>query len=753
MARQDSPTPPAPSSDRLTPAADHEFLEGQVAGIVYENPETGFAVIRLLSLEGVAAATGALAPVHEGEHLRLHGWWETHPKFGRQFRAAWSEHAAPSTLDGLERYLGSGAFPGIGPDVAHRLVAHFGEDTLRVLESGGGPGGQEIRAVEGIGPKRAATLLEVFREGAARHRVMAELRGFGLGGPQAKRVYEHWGPGAVERVRKDPYLLIGEVRGIGFETAEKIARAVGIPPGSEVRARGVALHLLREAAREGHAGAPESFIIRQIVNLGVEDAVIVAALQSLAAEARLIRDDLGGRLADPSLYLPDLHEAEAGVAQHLRRLLAQPAAALAQPAEVMAALERTRYLPDPSQRAALEMALQQPVAILTGGPGTGKTTTLRLLLEILEAAGVGPVRLASPTGRAAKRLQEATGRDASTLHRLLRWDPSIQEFQHHQDAPLELRYLVVDEVSMLDLQLAHALLRALPAGARLLLVGDADQLPSVGAGSVLADLLGSGAVPSTRLSRVHRQGEDSGIVEAAHRILAGQSPVDPERDANTDSGGDFFIALRDDPEEAAQLVERLVVERIPQKYGLDPLQDVLVLAPMYRGPLGVNELNRRLGQALNPGAPEGPAWTNGLRTGDRVMIVRNDYDRDVFNGDAGRVLEAREDGLTIEVDGRPLEYGPQEIGDLIPSWCVTVHRAQGSEARAVVVVLGGSHWLMLRRNLLYTAITRGRELVVLVASRAALRRAVGNDEESRRHGLLRQRLGKWEDPAEAQHHD
>ncbi len=739
MARPGSPTPSPRASGRSEPPEGHLLLEGQVTGVVFENPDTGFSVVRLLTSEGAATAAGALSPVHEGEQLRLHGWWEKHPKFGQQFHAAWSEHAAPSTLDGMERYLGSGAFPGIGPDMARRLVTHFKEKTLEALAAGAAV----LRRVEGIGPKRAATLAEGFREGAARHRVLAELRGFGLGGPQSLRVYETWGPSAVERVRKDPYALIGEIRGVGFETAERIGRAVGVEEGSVVRARGVALHLLREAAREGHACLPEAAVVQRLLDLGVEDANTLQALTDLVQEGRMVRDAADGRAPEPALYLPDLFAAEAGVARHLRRLAAQPESALVGPEAVDRALARTRFRPDPSQSAALEMALRRPASVLTGGPGTGKTTTLRVLLETLDAAGIGPVPLASPTGRAAKRLQEATGREACTLHRLLGWDPVGHGFVHDEENPLAARYLVVDEVSMLDLPLAHALLRALADGARLLLVGDADQLPSVGPGSVLADLVASGAVPFTRLTRVHRQDENSGIVEAAHRILAGELP------AETEGGGDFFVVLKEDPAEAAAMVERLVAERIPQRYGMDPARDVLVLAPMYRGPLGVHELNRRLAAALNPGAPDGPAWAGGLRAGDRVMAVRNDYDREVFNGDSGRVVEAREDVLLVEMDGRLMEYGPEDMADLIPSWCVTVHRAQGSEARAVVIVLGGSHWLMLRRNLLYTAVTRGRELVVLVAARGALRRAVGNDEENRRFGLLRARLGAWQDPGEA----
>jgi len=720
---------------------DHETLEGEVAAVVFQNEETGFAVVSLLKEGGEpVTVAGGLSPVHPGEHLRLHGRWTTHPRFGRQFQAQWSEHASPSTRAGIERYLGSGAFPGVGPEFAKRLVAHFGETTLQAL----GMGERTLRAVPGIGPKRAAALAAGFREGHARHRVLAEMRGFGLSGAQARALYESHGAEAVDRVRRDPYALVGALRGIGFRTADRIAGEVGIERDSEVRARGVVLHLLREGSREGHSCLPEDLVLEQVAQLGISDEHLVSGTRRLVEQGRMRLDEPGPTGSGRWWYLPELLEAETGCAAAVRQLLDQPAPVDVPPEQVLAAVAASAMRPDPSQRAALELALGSSLCVLTGGPGTGKTTTLRLFLDILERAGVGPVRLASPTGRAAKRLQEATGREASTVHRLLGFDPMSGGFRHDEEEPLDLKWLVVDEVSMLDLPLAHALLRAVPDGARVLLVGDADQLPPVGPGAVLADLVGAPAVPTARLERVHRQGEDSGITEAAHAILHGEMP-----EQLRSPGGDFFVSFREDADSAMDLVERLVAERMPERYGIDPLSELLVLSPMYRGPLGVDALNERLGARLNADAAEGPGWARGLRAGDRVMVVRNDYDREVFNGDAGRVVEIGDSGLVADIDGRAQHYGPDDIGDLIPAYCVTVHRAQGSEARAVLVVLGGNHWPMLRRNLLYTAVTRGRELVVVVASRAALRRAVQNAEEAHRHGRLRARLAPAAQPPDA----
>lgn len=724
-------TQPEPSR-ATAPRKEHQVLEGEVAAVLYQDEEAGFAVVSLETDAGRASAAGELAPVCAGESLRIHGRWTTHPRYGRQFKAAWSERVTPTTLEGLERYLGSGVFPGVGAEMASRLVAHFGTETLEALEQGA----RRLRRVPGIGPKRAASLSAAFLENRDRHRVLAELRGLGLSARQAAELYRRWQAGAIQRVRRDPYALIGEVTGFGFQSAEEVARALGLGADSPPRARGILTHLLRSAAREGHACLPAEAIAERLEGLQMPAEAVAAARAQLVEEGRLVveTDADGAKWC----FLAGLWQDEQGVADAVRRLLAGPPRPAPPPSQLAAALGALPFAPDEQQLRAVELARQSPFSVLTGGPGTGKTTVMRLLLEVLQRQGVQKVRLASPTGRAAKRLQEAAGRQATTIHRLLGFDPRTMSFQHDAEQPLDADFLIVDEVSMLDLPLAHALLQAVPQNCAVLLVGDADQLPSVGPGTVLSDLVAADCVPSVRLQRIYRQAEGSTIVEAAHEVIAGRVP----HGAPPGEPGDFFVVHRKDPEEAAALVERLVCERIPRRYGIDPMGEVLVLSPMYKGPLGVDQLNARLSRRLNPDG-EGPEWAP-FRVGDRVMVVRNDYEREVFNGDQGRVTAIESGEVLVEIDGRVQSYRPEQLADLVPSFCVTIHRAQGSEARAVVVAIGWSHYPMLQRNLLYTAITRGRELVVVVGDRGALARAVGSAGGSRRYGRLRARLRSTE---------
>ncbi|MAU93416.1 MAG: ATP-dependent RecD-like DNA helicase [Planctomycetes bacterium] len=712
----------------------HESLEGEVLSIIFQSEDSGFAVVSLRDNNVAVTVAGDFSPVTSGEYLRLHGTWSEHPKYGKQFKATWSEKTSPTTLDGLKKYISSGAFEGVGPDMAKRIVDHFGDSTMKALEGGS----KTLQAVNGIGPKRASTLAELFKEGRDQHRVMAELRGFGLNARQSNKLYEMFSAEAINRIHADPYALVIWVRGIGFKTADRIAIQIGIERDSAIRAGGICVHLLNEAKSEGHCCLPESEVIASLQASELSESSIIEGIKSVVKNGRVVLESAADDSGVPCFYLPELLNAEISVAENIKRLQGCDEHIAASFDEVENVIARTEYPPDESQRLALDMALAESFSVITGGPGTGKTTTMRLLLEVLHTAGVQKIMLASPTGRAAKRLTEATGHEASTIHRLLKFDPISGQFSKNEEDQLEVDYLVIDEVSMMDLKLCASLLSAVPDNAKVLLVGDADQLPSVGAGAVLRDFVASVNVKTSRLERIHRQGKGSGIVSAAHAILNGEVPQTVQGDNGI---GDFFISYHDDAEQATDVLQKVITERIPDKYGIDIDRDLLVLSPMYRGALGVNDLNDRLSHSLNPNG-NGPVWARGLRVGDKVMVTRNDYDREIFNGDTGKVSAIGDSEVTVEIGDYLHYYGSDELNDLIPAYCVTVHRAQGSEARAVVIALTSSHFPMLRRNLIYTAITRGKDLVVLVTSPYALRQAVTNNEESRRFGGLLARLNK-----------
>ncbi len=717
--------PTVHSAPAVKSIQNHLRLSGAVETVIFQDEESGFAVIKLT--DGSTAA-GEIAPLAAGEELVLHGSWIDHHKFGKQFRAAWVEKDVPTTLPGLEKYLGSGMFEGVGPALAKKLINVFGSKTLEALEDGA----KKLETVPGIGPKKAEALAASFTLQVGVHRVMAELRGFGLSASQAKSLYAGWGAGSVQRARKDPYSLIADLRGFGFASAEKLATALGIPRDSQERGKGILLHALNQAANEGHACLPMPELTEKLNELGIGEENSEAAFANLKENGRLKSEEIE---TGTWCWLSQLHRAEKKLAEDVMRLLHSPAPTNISANELEISIANAGLESDADQKTAIEMALSQPCSVITGGPGTGKTTLLKCVLDILDRMGQGPTILASPTGRAAKRLQESTGRKASTIHRLLGFDPHSMAFRKDRENPIEGKFLVIDEASMLDLPLAHAMFAAVPSNCRVLLVGDSDQLPSVGAGTVLRDLIASNRVPVARLTTIHRQAAGSGIVAAAHDVLSGNMPTDSE-----DGGsGDFFLSLAANPQEAAKRIERIVCERIPEKYGLDPKSEILVLSPMYKGPLGVDSLNRRLGAKLNPAGDAAP-WSRELRSGDRVMAVRNDYEREVFNGDAGEVVAIEKDHLLVDFGSEPQIYKPGQISDLIPAWCVTVHRAQGSEARAVVVVLARSHYLMLKRNLLYTAITRGKELVVVVTDPWALQQAVQDNSVKDRHCHLERRL-------------
>lgn len=720
-----------------------ERLEGSLERVVFTNPDNGWSVVRL-TVPGRAepvTAVGALAGAQPGERLRLTGTWEKDPKYGPQFRIDTFETVAPSTVEGIERYLASGLIEGIGPVMAKRLVEAFGAETLDVIEREP----ERLRRIPGIGKKRSASISQAFVEQREIREVMVFLQSHGVPTHLAIKIHKRYEEAALRIVRTDPYRLAREVVGIGFLTADSIAGRMGISPGSPERVQAGVLHVLGEAAGEGHLFLPEEELVERTARLlagttgdaAVSEAAVREAVAHLDRAAEVV---LEPRSEGRAVFLSSLHAAEADLARRLAELLAHPVSPIE--IDVERALDwfegREGVELAGQQRESIRRAVEAKVLVVTGGPGTGKTTLVRGVVEILRRKG-RKIRLAAPTGRAAKRLEEATGRRASTIHRLLEFDPATGGFTRHRGRTLEADLAIVDEASMIDTALAGHLVAALPDRAQLVLVGDVDQLPPVGPGNVLADLIGSGAVEVVRLTEIFRQARESRIVANAHRVNRGEMPL---WEARPEGGEDFFFFERREPEDVLRTVTALVTRRIPEGFGLDPFEDVQVLTPMNRGLLGVERLNEALREILNPTGTEVARGATRFRVGDKVMQVRNNYELEVFNGDVGRILEidAEEEVVRCRFDEREVEHPFVALDQLALAYACSIHKSQGSEYPAVVVPLHTQHYVMLERNLLYTALTRARRLAVLVGQPRALGVAVKNRRTRLRYTLLAERL-------------
>ncbi len=723
------------------PARDEGTLEGVLERVVFANEENAWSVVRLAvpGRRDPVTAVGNLLGVQPGENLRLTGAWIQDPKYGRQFKVSSYQTVAPATRTGIEKYLSSGLIRGIGKGLAGRLVQAFGLETLEVIENQP----ERLREVEGIGPQRSAAIQRAWVEQRDIKDVMVFLQSHGVSTSFAIKVYKTYGAQAVHVVRENPYRLAIDIYGIGFKTADTIAASLGISPTAPQRIEAGTLHLLGEAADRGHVFLPRQQLQEDAGKLlGAEVWRVDQATAALAESGQVVVETSPAAPADPAeaaISLKPLHTAESGIAARIRALLVQPPLPLE--IDLDRALEwfekQEQISLAAEQRQAIRAGLTRKVLVITGGPGTGKTTLVQGIVRILEKKGQ-KILLAAPTGRAAKRLAEATEGEAATIHRLLEFNAQTRAFDRNRERPLSCDLLIVDEASMLDTVLAYHLLRAVPDAGRLILVGDVDQLPSVGPGSVLADLIRSDAVEVVRLTEIFRQAQRSLIVVNAHRVNQGHMPVLE----SVDSDGDFFFFERRTPEEIVETVCQLVAKRIPAGFKLDPVEQIQVLTPRNRGPLGTETLNARLRDLLNP---EGAAVTRGgqtLRVGDKVMQVRNNYDLEVFNGDIGRVaaIDEEEHLVRVAMDNRQVVYDFGSLDELVLSYACTIHKSQGSEYPCVVIPLHTTHYLMLQRNLLYTAITRARRLAILVGEERALRIAVGNRRVKTRFTRLAERL-------------
>ena len=715
-----------------------ESLTGLIERVTFHNADTGFCVLRI-KVRGhhdLVTVLGSAPEVHVGERIQASGEWQQHRQHGLQFRASLLQIVPPSSIEGIRRYLGSGMIKGIGQHFAGKLVAAFGEAVFDVIERTP----ERLLEIDGIGKARIRRLTAGWTEQKAIREIMVFLQSHGVAASRAVRIFKAYGADAIPLVRRNPYRLARDIRGIGFITADRIAQKLGIPKTSMLRARAGISYALLQAVENGDCALPQEDLLTLAQRLlEIERSVLEQALLHEIAESSVLAEPVAGR---PCVFLPYLRHAEDAIARAVRRLqVGRPPWPDVDAERAIGWVERRLDVTlAPRQREAVSRALSSKILIITGGPGVGKTTIIRAILEILRAKGVTPL-LAAPTGRAAKRLAETTGIQAKTIHRLLEFDPRSGGFLRGRDLPLECDLLVLDEVSMVDVPLMASLLKALPETAALLIVGDVDQLPSVGPGRVLADLIGCGRLPVARLTEIFRQASKSRIIVNAHRVNRGALPELEHAGADSD----FYFVEASDPEDAAAKVVKVVAERIPARFGLDPIRDVQVLCPMHRGGVGARTLNMALQAALNPGAADQPTvkrFDFTYRIGDKVMQIENNYDRDVFNGDIGFIanIDHAEGQLAVDIDGRVVIYPFGELDEVVLAYANTIHKSQGSEYPAVVIPIVTQHYAMLKRNLLYTGMTRGKRLVVLVGQRKAIGIAVRGARGRRRWSKLEELL-------------
>jgi exodeoxyribonuclease V alpha subunit len=711
-------------------------IEGILERVTYLNEENNYTVAKLQVKwrKELVTIVGNMLSVNPGETLRLRGEWVTNKRFGEEFRVESGISVLPATLTGIEKYLGSGLVKGIGPIMAKRLVDKFGLATLDIIEQNP----QRLFEVEGIGPIRAERISRAWEEQKEIREVMVFLQGYGVNTTYAVKIYKQYGDKAISLVKENPYRLAMDISGIGFKTADRIAQNMGIEPSSPIRAEAGIVYLLSELVDEGHVYYPwEKLRKKAAAELGIPETVLDAALETLKQENKVV---IKNEEEVKAVYLTPLHVAEDNTARRLKQLLEFPRQLF--PIDVDKAIEWVQQVSQihlaERQKQAIRKAIESKVLVITGGPGTGKTTLINSLIQIL-ARKRQRILLASPTGRAAKRLSEVTGREAKTIHRLLEYSPSEGGFKRNSENPLEADMVIIDEASMIDVLLMNHLLKAIPPSATLILVGDVDQLPSVGPGNVLRDIIASGAVEVVRLTEIFRQALESSIVVNAHRVNHGEFP---QTRSVPGKPQDFYFIPREDPEKVLEIIKEMCLRRIPRAFGFDSLNDIQVMTPIHRGVVGVANLNRELQSLLNPEGEEVVYGSRVFRLGDKVMQIKNNYEKEVFNGDIGKIvrIDREEQQVVVRFEDREVTYDWSELDELTLAYAISVHKSQGSEYPAVVVPILPQHYIMLQRNLLYTTITRAKKLLIIIGTKKAIAIAVKNNKVQERYTSLKERL-------------